>query len=357
MIRICTLLLALLMLGSPALAAVELALRGNAPVKIDDVYLRDGSAFIALDDALPALKMSGYWDSVQHIYRFRTPQGTAMVSPGSNYLRLNGNFFPLAQQPRFIDSKLRVDETFLTEVLPNALNLPVYYRNLDPAASGGDTPESSLDRLFAFLLQKKGLHGEQSGLGGIIIDPGHGGQDPGSIGVDGVKEKDLNLDVAKRLQKLCKMKLGKDVFLTRDRDYALSLKERWETIRKFEGDVLLSLHAQASSGPIPHGVTLFIRPHDETEGQVIPAEESDSLRLAEHLRQAFLDAGLPVVGIVRAPLLPLGRGNLPAVDVEMGYLSNSEDCSRLASAEGQDLVANILFTGLKSYADEKKEKL
>ncbi len=355
MIRFCTLLLVLLALSSPVQAAVELALRGKSPVRIEDVYQRDGTAFIALDEALPALGMSGSWDSVAHVYRFRSSQGTAMISPGSNYLHLNGGFYPLAQQPRFIDGKLRVDESFLTELLPNTFGLPVYYRNLDPPAVGGDTPESSLDRLFAFLLQKKGFHGAESGLGVIVLDPGHGGQNPGSIGLDGVKEKDVNLEVAKRLQKLCKMKMGKDIFMTRDRDYAVPQQERWETVRNSEADVLLSIHSQAAAGDLPHGVTLFIRQHDEAEGQVIPAEESDSLRLAEHLRQAFIDAGLPVVGVVRAPLLPLGRGNLPTVVVEMGYLSNAEDCARLASEAGQDQFANILFTGLKSYADAKKE--
>jgi N-acetylmuramoyl-L-alanine amidase len=342
------------LLAAPLYAAVELGLDGQSPVVIEEVYRRDGTFYLALDDILPPLGLNGQWQSVRHVYRMRTPRGMAVISPGSHFLRLGDDLTPLRQPPRFIDGRLRVPEDFLHNHLEPLLGQAITYRNLDPAGEDSATPETALDRLFAFLLRRDKPKTAPV-LRAVAIDPGHGGEDPGSIGADGLKEKQVVLAVARRLEKQIKMHLGIPVTLSRDGDYTLHRKARLKALAGAEADVLLVLHAQASFDQDCHGVMLFIRPRDEaSEGTA--SGDGDSLRLARHLRSALRRSGLAVGDVVRAPLLPLGRGDLPTVLVELGYLSNPADQARLAAAPGQQDLALALFEGLKGYAEERQEE-
>ncbi len=355
MLRVFSSFLLLLLLAAPAGAAVELALGGRSPVTIDEVYHRDGVAYLPVDDVLPVLKLSGKWDSVAHLYRIKTSYGTAIISPGSQFLRLGERYVPLEHSPRFIDGRLRIPEEFLTVHLPNLVDQSIYYRNLHPQAIEVASEENPLDRLFAFLLRKKQPESGPA-LRALAIDPGHGGQDPGSLGIGGAKEKDVALGVARHLEKQVKMNLGIPVYLSRDSDYALTPQQRLEPAMKPDVDALVQLHAQASLDHRPHGINLVIRPAEEFENGSLPGEEGDSMRLARRLRDAFQQAGLEIGGIYQAPLLPLGRGNLPTVLVELGYLTNDADLNLLTSPEGQARLALALFEGLKHFADEQKEK-
>jgi N-acetylmuramoyl-L-alanine amidase len=331
---------------APIHAAVEIAVGDRAPVVIEEVYLREGVAFLPIDEVLQALQLSGAWDSVAHVYRIRTPRGTAVISPGSQYMRLGERYIPLGAPPRFIDGKLRVAEDFLSRHLPGLLDAPLYYRNLQPMA--GKVEPSTMDRFFAFILRKKEAVATPV-LRGVAIDPGHGGEDPGALGSGGVKEKDITLEVARRLERLLKMRLDIPVFLTRSGDYAITPKQRLETAARPEVDILLLLHAQAAFSPQVSGPNLFVRLDSAGNG-----EQTDSLRLARKIAAALREAGLGQATIRQAPLLPLGRGDLPTVLVEFGYLSNSQDLALLSKAQGWDRYADALFVGVRAFADELK---
>ena len=342
----------------PAVASVEISLGGSSPVTIEEVYRRDGTSFLPVDEVLGAVGLSGRWISVEHIYTFKTPRGTATISPGSQFIRVAGDFIPLSHRPRFIDGKLRVPENFVTGNLRTLLGQTVYYRNLQPVVDqdpGGE--EGTLDRLFAFLLNKKETVAAP-GIRGVAIDPGHGGEDPGVIGLDGVKEKDVTLSAARRFEKLIKMRLGIPVYLSRDEDYALSWQKRFEPALRSDVDALITLHAQGAFTSAPQGLTLFIRPQngigdDKSEG----GRPDLSLKLAQELKASLERQGLPVLDIVQAPLLPLGRGDLPSVLVEMGYLTNREDKKQLAEDAGLDRMAEALYGGFKVFADKQKENM
>lgn len=336
-------------------AAVELGLSGRAPVVIQEVYNNGGVAYVALDDALPALGMRGGWDSVEHIYSIETSQGAAVIFPGCRYLRLRTRFVPLPHPPLFIDGKLRVAEDFLYEQLPSLLGIAVQFRNLDPTFSAPARKETSLDRLFAFLLKKKAVVAG-SGLRGLAIDPGHGGTDPGSVGLDGVKEKDVVLDVARLLAKNVKMRLGIPVFLTRDKDYSLSLEKRHQVANGPEVDALILLHAQAAFRPEARGITLYIRSESGIVKNAGGDSDMGSRLLADYLADMLKRAGFTVNPIQTAQLLPLGRGDLPSVLVEMGYLSNPEEKARLIDPDYQKNLANVLFSAVQEFSDSQKEK-
>lgn len=350
------LLLLFLLLGSSAVAQarVELFLPGHPAATIDEVYLHEGVAYLAVDDVLAALGLSGQWDSVEHTYRIKSPAGTGLISPGSHYLRLGERFVPLAHPPRFIDGRLRIAENFIKGQLPLLLGESIYYRNLDPQKETEDAEQSPLDRLFAFLVSKeRPVNGPV--LRAIAIDPGHGGEDAGAIGPAGSKEKTLTLEIARQLEKQLKMHLGIPIYLSRDGDYSLSQAQRVEPAARPDVDVLIQLHAQASFSPTPRGVTLIVRPQEETAQGTLLRGEGGSIRLARVLAAALRNNGVEVAGILQAPLLPLGRGDLPTVLVELGYLTNTADRELLRAPAGQEKLAGALFAGLKNYADALEE--
>ena len=345
--KICCLLFFVLFFTTPGLAAIEAALQGEEPVVIDEIYHRNGLIYIPIDDLLSALGLAGEWDSIAHVYRIKSYRGTAIISPGSQFLRIGEQYIPIKEKPRFIDNRLRVTEHFVLKHLASLVSTRMFYRNLDPVAPVDDADDSALDRLFAFMLNKK-KPTDAATLRAVGIDPGHGGHDPGSIGIDGVKEKDTTLAIALKLQKIVKMNLGVPVYLSRDADYGLSLQEHLKPATEPEVDALILLHAQTAAEPTPSGVYLYIRNKEESE------EDGESLRLANALSNALHKEGLTVRGIVEAPLLPLGRGNLPTVLIEMGYLSHPEDSKLLMEEEGQIRMATGLFNGLKNFGQGGK---
>ncbi len=345
-------LLLAILIAFPAVASVEIGRGGRPPVTIEDVYLHEGIPYVAIDEILGPLGVRGGWNSVEHVYSFTTPQGKAVFFPGGRYLRIAERFHPIKHPARFIDGRLRVSEDFITVLLPSLLGEPVYYRNLNPPEAYAEE-EGTLDRLFSFLLRKKKTAGGPA-LRGIAIDPGHGGQNTGAIGMQGSKEKDVALGVAVRLEKIIKMQLGIPVYLSRNGDYELTPQQRIEPATRPEVDAFLLLHAQASFSGGHRGVTLLIRPVGSFEGEPAGSGE-ESRRLAQSLQRALEKEGFLVNAILEAPLLPLGRGDLPTVLVELGYLSNPSDWNLMAGSEGQERLARALFAGLQRFAEKGKE--
>lgn len=338
----------LLVVAPPANARVEVGRPGEEPLVIKDVYLREGTAFVSIDDVLTALELQGEWNSVGHIYTIRTPHGRAVISPGSQFLRVGDNFVPVAHRPRFIDGKLRVSEAFLLRQLAPLLTEPIYYRNHNPPTQV--QAEDPLDRLFSFLLRKKEPVADGSKWV-VSIDPGHGGEDSGALGLNGSKEKFTTLAVGQRLEKLLKMHQAAPVVLTRDGDYALDMERRLEIVAEGQADVMLSLHAQSFFSAESSGVNLYIQPQTERDvpdGMIV---ENSSLKLAEILQQKLASLGFNVNGIKELPVYPLGRGDLPRVMVEMGSLTNANDLTMLEDPIRQQDFARALFDGLQAFFD------
>jgi N-acetylmuramoyl-L-alanine amidase len=327
-----------------AIASIEVALQGAEPVVIDEIYHRDGLIYIPIDELLAAVELKGDWDSIEHVYRISSDRGTAVISPGSQFLRIGEQFIPLQKKPRFIDNKLRVTESFVLKQLSNLVSSRLFYRNLTPVAPVKND-DSTLDRFFSFMLKKK-KPVDAATLRAVGIDPGHGGYDPGSIGLGGIKEKDVNLSVALKLQKIVKMNLGVPVYLSRDDDYGMSLEEHLKPATEPDVDALLLLHSQSSFDSSPSGISLYIRNEESSTAG------GESLRLANLLTDALREVGLTVHAVIEAPLLALGRGNLPTVLIEMGYLSHPEDNLLLSTEEGQLRLATGLFNGLKEFGRE-----
>ena len=344
-----------------AFAAVDIALRGKDPVRLEDVYQQNGIPFIAIEDALGAVGLSGHWNSIAHNFRIKTKYGWAEISPASGFMKIAGEYYPLKEKPRFIDGRLRVTDSFILNQLAQLTGRSIYFRNLDPNTDSSPTKQSSgLDKFFAFLLNKKD---SKSGplIRAVAIDPGHGGLDTGVIAGSGYKEKQLNLEIAEKLAKQLKMKLGIPIYLSRDGDYELTMEQRLQSASKDDVDIWLLLHAQASFSPATNGVSLFVRP--EANGQKVAAEKgaverlSDSMKLANELALALRQSAIKVQGIYPSSRLSLGRGNLPTVQIELGFLSNPDELQQLQNSKYQNQIVQALYTGIHRYAKKSKEKM
>ena len=210
----------------------------------------------------------------------------------------------------------------------------------------------------------------------LVIDPGHGGEDEGAAGPDGTLEKDLTLAVARRLRATIERQLGIRVLLTRDDDRDVPLDRRTAVANNNKADVFISLHANASMLPSARGAAVYTAAFDDIgQEQTAPRSERVALfgggsrdlalvpwELAQtnHLDRSAELARL-VVGrlenevpldtppLNRAPFRVLESANMPAILVEMGYLTNPSQEGLLKENAFQSALVRALYGAIVQF--------
>jgi N-acetylmuramoyl-L-alanine amidase len=224
----------------------------------------------------------------------------------------------------------------------------------------------------------------QLGLGArtIVIDAGHGGHDPGTIGRAGLQEKEVVLDVALRLEKLVRKHLGAEVILTRGTDVFIPLEERTAIANSKGADLFLSIHANSSRSPRPRGIeTYFLSfaadPHAEAvaarENAISAATMKDLQNLVKAIAlnskldesrdfassvQESMVAGLKPYypqlqdrGVRTAPFYVLIGANMPSILAEIAFVSHPDEERMLRRSEHRERVAWSLYEGVRSYLE------
>ncbi|MBN2132565.1 MAG: N-acetylmuramoyl-L-alanine amidase [Sedimentisphaerales bacterium] len=174
--------------------------------------------------------------------------------------------------------------------------------------------------------------------GVVIIDPGHGGKDPGTTSVHGVQEKRINLRVATKVAAALRRK-GVSVTLTRRDDRFIELEDRADIANRRRADLFVSLHGDSAPDRSVQGFTLYIA----------RAASPESYSAAQAIGRAMSGAGLEDRGIRRADYRVLVQTRGPAVLLEMGYLSNAWEASRLQDNAFQDRIAAAVADGILAY--------
>ncbi|MGQ0551440.1 MAG: N-acetylmuramoyl-L-alanine amidase [Armatimonadota bacterium] len=170
----------------------------------------------------------------------------------------------------------------------------------------------------------------------VAIDAGHGGRDMGATGATGLLEKDLVLDVAQRVRELL-VRAGIRVVMTRETDVYVDLAERPRAARAQGATVFVSIHGNASTRPATTGSeTYYLMPQGLALAQMIQDE------LAKV-------AGLASRGVKTANFLVLRENDVPAVLVEVGYLSNAEEEARLRADAFRQRVAEAIMRGVQRF--------
>jgi N-acetylmuramoyl-L-alanine amidase len=217
----------------------------------------------------------------------------------------------------------------------------------------------------------------------IVIDPGHGGKDPGAIGSKKTKEKDITLQVAKRLKPLLENRLHVRVVMTRDKDKFVPLSERGNIANSAGGKLFVSLHCNAARNRRARGIeTYFLAParreralqvalaensvihYEETttqypdltdEGYILTAmAQSHFMKESEYLASVVQNEtsralNLPNRGVDQAGFYVLIGASMPGILFEMGFISNKKEEMLLRSAEFQKELAEALLKSIEAF--------
>jgi len=173
----------------------------------------------------------------------------------------------------------------------------------------------------------------------IVIDPGHGGKDPGAISLTGAYEKAIVLDTSLAVAGILAGQ-GMDVILTRQGDSFVELNDRADMANRSGADALVSIHADHCPNSSVKGFTVY----------VARSASRRSLKLARSIADRLQAAGVPSRGINRAGFRVLYRSVCPAVLVELGYLSNATEASKLARSDYRRKLAAAIGEGVLRYA-------
>ncbi len=219
-------------------------------------------------------------------------------------------------------------------------------------------------------------------IGKIVIDPGHGGHDTGTIGPNGLEEKDLVLDVGRRLGKLLETRLGAEVVYTRKDDTFIPLETRTAVANQARADLFVSIHANSSHDAAARGVeTYYLNFTSSPEALEVAARENavseksiyelrdlvKKIALKEKIEesrefagdvQESLHSGLaaksPAIrdrGVKKAPFIVLIGANMPSILAEISFVSNPTDEHRLATSEYRQRIAESLYRGIAKYVN------
>ncbi len=214
----------------------------------------------------------------------------------------------------------------------------------------------------------------------VVIDPGHGGKDPGCRVRGGIEEKDITLKIAKLLAKKLEQELGCKVFLTRDKDTYLPLERRTAIANMKKADLFISLHVNAHRSSRIHGLETYFLNIATDEGAVMVAAREnatsqknisdlqlilndlmlntkilESSRLAHRIQKGMVSglerdySSVRDLGVKQAPFYVLIGAEMPAVLIEVGFLTNRMDRKMLLSKRYQEKVAEGIGKGIKDY--------
>jgi N-acetylmuramoyl-L-alanine amidase len=217
-------------------------------------------------------------------------------------------------------------------------------------------------------------------IGRIVIDAGHGGHDSGTLGVDGIQEKDVVLDVALRLGKLLHDRLGAEIIYTRSDDTFIPLETRTAIANKAQADLFLSIHANSSSDETARGVeTYYLNFTSDPTALDTAARENavsdqsihqlsdlvkkialkdkieESREFAADVEQGLYgglqrgNAGLKDRGVKKAPFVVLIGANMPSILAEISFVTNPKDAEQLREPEYRQRVAESLYKGVARY--------
>ena len=335
-------------LGASARLTVDITPRATPTVSQEGETLTIRVDADALDAPSPPLAPQAPQSLVQSV-RLADPT-TLVVQVGPRFAGFKANTAP-------VDTTMRLEIDVMstqTEATPTP----------PPPAAAPELPPA--------------LAGPPSQIRTITIDPGHGGADEGVHAANGAREKDLVLAVSRRAKAAIEGRLGVRVLLTRDDDRNVPIDERTAIANNNKADLFVSIHANASLRPSTAGAAVFVAGFEQnvqrsaaTVGGRVPtfgggSREIDlvfwDLAQTQHVAQStafanifeqLLHDSVPLAtpAIDRAPLRVLESANMPAVLIELGYLTNADQAKLLATDPFQNAVVSALVEAVVRFRD------
>lgn len=265
---------------------------------------------------------------------------------------------------------------------------PAEISRLEPSIASTPEPVVEPKREAPALVEKKSRTIKRSAISKIrriVIDPGHGGHDPGAVGPSGLQEKEVVLAVGLRLRDRLKEELGLDVVMTRSTDVFIPLEERTAIANKVNADLFLSVHANAAPNRSAAGIETYYLNLAKTEKAAqLAAKENgtslekvsvlqailfdlmanyklnDSAHLAEEVQKALhkkirgQHADVRNLGVKQGPFYVLVGATMPSILVETAFLSNPQEEARLKDPAYLDMTAEGILDGVRGYISSLK---
>ena len=377
---------------SPLANAWSLQEQQDPDLRLDTVAF-DGVPYLSVRQFVDAIGGHARTHPLKHKVELRAGTHTCVLTWRSPYLVLDDVAYRMPMASRLHHGVLHVPADAFLELLEPAVFRArgrVSVREPGPASPTRDDttrtlspppqPEADL-KLWT--------------LDTIVIDPGHGGRDPGAIGPGKTREKDVVLRVAKRLKPLLEKKLRVRVVLTRDNDTFVPLHRRAEIAREKRGKIFVSLHCNASRKVRPRGAEVYFLSEAKTaeaadvarrENAVLELEgnggmgndggdELDGIRFGL-LSTQFLIESQELAALIRGEITQTvtdlddrgvkqanfyvmrgTMGHMPSVLVEMGFISNPTEERRLRSTHVQKRLAEAIYRGLRSFKLRYEQQL
>ena len=248
------------------------------------------------------------------------------------------------------------------------------------ATTSPESRSSSEEKLSPGALAKQLALGVRK----IVIDPGHGGRDPGAVGyVKNVYEKNITLDISRRLADKIRTDLGCDVILTRSSDKSISLEERTAFANTQNADLFISIHVNAHRNQKAYGLeTYYLNLATDDESIRVAARENatseknisdlesilsdlmqnakinESSRLATYVQRSMygnMKSKYKYVknnGVKKAPFYVLLGAQMPSILIETSFISNERECKRLVSPTYQNHLCESIVKGIRNYIKE-----
>jgi N-acetylmuramoyl-L-alanine amidase len=262
----------------------------------------------------------------------------------------------------------------------------------------GDTKTTVLSEPYRVVLdfyrpreRTEGARVQAAPLRVIVLDAGHGGHDSGAVGPSGLQEKDLVLDVTRRLARMLEEGLGLKVALTRTDDRFVPLRERAAFANAQRADLFVSVHANAHRVSVSEGVETYFLSSEASDNEarqvaalengVVQLEspasraktdilktilwdlaqsefQAESSRLAEVVQDSVTQSlGLTNRGVKQAGFYVLGGVAMPAVLVEIGFITNRKEERKLMDSRHREEVARAIYSGLAAYKRRYDQKM
>jgi N-acetylmuramoyl-L-alanine amidase len=314
------------------------------------------------------------------------PKGTSLPSLSAARSVMGSHKVDLAAQNTAVDSDISETAKTKSEKAPvkeepvkaappvvQAAVIPPPAPPLPPVIAAVPNPISS-DRSLVRILGLK--------LGRVVIDAGHGGHDSGTIGPNGLMEKELVLDVALRLGALITKQMGAEVIYTRSSDVFLPLEERTKMANDQKADLFISVHANSSSEPSATGVeTYYFNLTSDKNGldlatrenasadsaisdlndllhrAVLQTKKEESREFAQKIQASLCAAAQKSNnhtvdrGVRQAPFVVLIGATMPSILAEIGFVSNPHDEKLLRKTDQRQKIADALFKGVVQYSN------
>ena len=340
--------------------------------KIDTI---ENNKFFSINDFLSSTGSEPYINEKTEKIVFYLDNKKIKITNGITFLLIDDNIYQLSSKVVRQNNEYFVHIDSFINIVNSSL------QNLSIISNSSEMIISSTAKTKNVAIKNIDIEKNKWKFSTIIIDPGHGGKDPGAVGYRGTLEKDIALDVAKRLEKKISKNMKVKTVLTRDEDIFLKLGERTRIANENNGSLFISIHANAATDRRASGFETFLIGPNKNEAAVrVAARENSVLELEgvagkkltnEDLIQATIaqsafasksekfaalvqeEIGKRVQGknrgVKQAGFYVLMGASMPNVLVELGFISNLAEEKKLRSSQYREVLATAIFRALEKY--------